>query len=101
MKAFCIDKNEIEEIKSQYDDFGRPNICYIVQKNKDYCLLVYLDPVDYYPYYCKQTLIKNILYLDDNESHYYSKLLNPNVFEINKYYIKISLKNKIYKVEVK
>ena len=94
---FCLNKKEVEEIHTKYNDFGPPNICYIADRYEHEYLLVYLDAVDYYVYFCNKTPIEDIMYIDQEEEEYLLQRLKPKVIKITKRDITLSINDKIIK----
>lgn len=100
-KMFCLDKIQIKRIKVEFNDFGLPFICFIVQRYKRHYLILCLDPADYYPYYCKKILICDTLDMDPIEAQCRYRRLKPKVLQIRKDYVIIRLRDKICKVRIK
>ena len=95
---FCYDKKEIEEIKVKWGDFGLPDICFIISKNDEYCILAHLAPEDYYPFYFKKTPVEDILLADEEEEEYLSDFLKPKVLQVLTNYVTLELRGKEYKI---
>ena len=101
LNMFCHDKLEMKEIKVKYDNFGNPDVCLIASREDKYYLLVYLDPVDYYPYFCKKILIENTEPVDTDYEKTLIEFLKPCILNQNESCISISLKGKQYTVKKK
>lgn len=99
--SFCLDRRDVEEIHTKYNDFGFPNICYIAYRYENDYLLVYLDPTDYYAYFCNKTPIEDIMDIDQEEDEFLLQTLKPKVIKITKKDITLSLRNKIIKLPIR
>ena len=98
---FCLNKKDVEEVQTKYPIFGSPYICYIAARYEHEYLLVYLDPVDYYVYFCNKTPIEDIMDIDQEEEEYLLQRLKPKVIKITKRDITLSINDKIIKLRIK
>lgn len=98
---FCLNRREVEEIHEKIQDFGRPNVCFIVRRYEKFYLLLYLDPVDYYAYFFDKTPLEDIMEMDDEDDEDLFQRLQPKVIEVLTNQITISLRNRVIKVPSK
>ena len=97
----CLNKKEVEKIHIKFNDLGQPNIGFIAERYEKECLVVYLDPYDYYAHYCYKTPIEDITYLSPKSEELLLQDIKPKVININKRDIILSIRDKIVKLRIR
>lgn len=95
---FCYDKKEIKEIEEKWDNFGPPDVCFIISKNDKYYVLAYLDAYEYYRFYFKKTPVEDILPTDEEEEQFLCDWLKPKVLQVLTNYATIELRGNKYNI---
>ena len=98
---FCLNKKDVEEIHTKYNDFFQPFPCYIADRYEHEYLLVELDVFDYAVIYCYKMPIEDIMDIDQEEEDYLLQRLKPKVIKITKRDITLSINDKIVKLRIR